>query len=191
MPVIGAVAKIPRRSVTARSSRRKSWPPTMNGLPCVGSAASSAFAAKLWSPGLKKVATLPKLRKTLVKAEKGDVLELDEMWSYVFARKNKRWVWLAQCRRTRQIVAYALGDRSEATSALLWNRVPKDYKGATLYSDFWEAYQKVLPDAQHEATGKGAGQTCHITIMKPRASQQYYPPASRAVCEEDALVFQV
>ena len=102
MPVIGAVAKTPRRSATARSSRKQSWLPTMNALPCAGFAASSAFAAKPWSPGLKKVATLPKLRKTLVKAEKGDVLELDEMWSYVFARKNKRWIWLAQCRRTRQ-----------------------------------------------------------------------------------------
>ena len=100
------------------------------------------------------------------------------MWSFVFRRKNKRWVWLAQCRRTRQIVAFAIGDRSETTCALLWTRVPKGYKKAVpkgykkavpkgykkalLYSDFWEAYQAVLPDEQHEATGKGAGQTCHI-----------------------------
>ena len=84
------------------------------------------------------------------------------MWSFVFRRKNKRWVWLAQCRRTRQIVAFAVGDRSETTCALLWTRVPKGYKKALLYSDFWEAYQAVLPDEQHEATGKGAGQTCHI-----------------------------
>ena len=40
--------------------------------------------------------------------------------------------------------------------------MPKGYKKALLYSDFWEAYQAVLPDEQHEATGKGAGQTCHI-----------------------------
>ena len=92
------------------------------------------------------------------------------MWSFVFRCKNKRWVWLAQCRRTRQIVAFAIGDRSETTCALLWTRVPKGYKKAVpkgykkalLYSDFWEAYQAVLPDEQHEATGKGAGQTCHI-----------------------------
>lgn len=98
----------------------------------------------------------------MAKAEKDDILELDEMWSFVFRRKNKRWVWLAQCRRTRQIVAFAIGDRSETTCALLWKRVPKGYKKALLYSDFWEAYQAVLPDEQHEATGKGAGQTCHI-----------------------------
>ena len=84
------------------------------------------------------------------------------MWSFVLRRKNKQWVWLAQCRRTRQIVAFAVGDRSETTCALLWKHVQKDYKKALLYSDLWEAYQAVLPDEQHEATGKGAGQTCHI-----------------------------
>jgi len=90
------------------------------------------------------------------------VLELDEMWSFVRFRRNKRWIWLAQCRRTRQIVAYAIGDRSETTCRLLWERVPAAYKRGLLYTDFWSAYTEVLPEGQHRATGKGAGQTCHI-----------------------------
>ncbi len=102
------------------------------------------------------------LQATLLPAQEGDVLELDELWSFVQRKKNKRWVWLAQCRRTRQIVAYAIGDRSEKTCALLWKRVPKPYKEAVLYTDFWEAYQKVLPKERHHAVGKGAGQTCHV-----------------------------
>ena len=84
------------------------------------------------------------------------------MWSFVRFRRNKRWVWLAQCRRTRQIVAYAIGDRSETTCRLLWERVPAAYKRGLLYTDFWSAYTEVLPEGQHRATGKGAGQTCHI-----------------------------
>ena len=90
------------------------------------------------------------------------MLELDEMWSFVRFRRNKRWIWLAQCRRTRQIVAYAIGDRSETTCRLLWERVPAAYKRGLLYTDFWSAYTEVLPEGQHRATGKGAGQTCHI-----------------------------
>lgn len=31
------------------------------------------------------------------------------MWSFVLKKVNKQWVWLALCRRTRQIVAYAIG----------------------------------------------------------------------------------
>ncbi len=73
---------------------------------------------------LKKVSLLPPLKKTLAKAKKHDVLELDEMWSFVHYRTNTRWVWLAQCRRTRQIVADAIGDRSEKTCRLLWERIP-------------------------------------------------------------------
>jgi len=84
------------------------------------------------------------------------------MWSFVRFRRNKRWIWLAQCRRTRQIVAYAIGDRSETTCRLLWERVPAAYKRGLLYTDFWSAYTEVLPEGQHRATGKGAGQTCHI-----------------------------
>lgn len=107
-----------------------------------------------------------------------DVLELDELWSFVRFRKNKRWVWLAQCRRTRQIVAivaYAIGDRSETTCALLtcallWGRVPDAYKSGKVFTDFsgkvftdfWNAYQMVIPETQHRPGGKGAGQTCHI-----------------------------
>jgi IS1 family transposase len=50
-------------------------------------------------------------------------LELDELWSFVRRRSNKRWVWLALCRRTRQVVAYAIGKRGEATCRLLWERI--------------------------------------------------------------------
>lgn len=84
------------------------------------------------------------------------------MWSFVHRKKNKRWAWLALCRRTRQIVAYAIGDRSHKTCTLLWFRVPKSYKKAVLYTDFWDAYTKVLPTERHRATDKGEGQTCHI-----------------------------
>jgi IS1 family transposase len=64
------------------------------------------------------------------------VLELDELWSFVRLRRDQRWVWLAQCRRTRQVVAYAIGDRSEATCRLLWGRVPAAYRGGLCYTDF-------------------------------------------------------
>lgn len=121
-------------------------------------------------------------------AQTDDVLELDEMWSFVRFRKNKRWVWLAQCRRTRQIVAYAVGDRSEATCRLLWERVPASYKRGLVYTDFWSAYAEVLPQAQHRATGKGAGQTCHIErfngILRQRMARFVRRTLSFSKCDE-------
>jgi len=38
---------------------------------------------------------LPPLEATLAPALPDDVLELDELWSFVCRRKNKRRVWLA------------------------------------------------------------------------------------------------
>lgn len=90
------------------------------------------------------------------------VLELDELWSFVQKKANKRWIWLALCRATRQVVAYAIGDRSEATCRQLWERVPQDYRQALCYSDFWDAYALVLPTQQHTPVGKETGQTNHV-----------------------------
>lgn len=74
-----------------------------------------------------------------------------------------RWIWLALCRRTRQVVAYALGDRTEATCCrTLWQRIPTAYKRGVFYTDFWESYATVLPRSQHRPVGKESGETNHV-----------------------------
>ena len=70
------------------------------------------------------------------------------------AAEHGKW-WLG-------VVAWYWGDRSAVTCGALWNKIPDDYKRAFCYSDFWEAYQKVLPEDQHQACGKGEGQTNHV-----------------------------
>ena len=95
-------------------------------------------------------------------AKPDDVLEADEMWSFVYERWNKRWLWTVMCRRTRQIVALVIGDRSEATCRRLWEQIPPEYKTCHSYSDFWEAYQLVFPDQTHECVGKESGQISHM-----------------------------
>ena len=83
------------------------------------------------------------------------------MWSWVLRRKNKRWLWLALCRRTRQVVAYALGCRGQATCGVLWQRIPAAYKTGLCYSDFWAAYTQVVPAPQHDRSQR-RGKTNHI-----------------------------
>jgi len=77
-------------------------------------------------------------------AEDGDVLELDEVWSFVLKKTEKRWLWTAMCRRTRQIIAYVIGDRSETTCLKLWLAIPQAYKHSQTYSDFWVPPQSVV-----------------------------------------------
>ena len=108
------------------------------------------------------VQSLAPLQTTLLPAKPGDVLEFDEAWSFVLKKINQRWLWTAICRRTRQIVAFVIGERSEKACRRLWEKIPPAYRTATLYSDFWKAYQKVLPQDQHQAVGKESGQTNHM-----------------------------
>jgi insertion element IS1 protein InsB len=144
-----------------RNEKTRSCELIMSAPPCVASRASLACHAIPFLRGSKKAKALPPLEQTLVAAQEGDELELDEMWSLVKKRKNKRWLWLALCRRTRQIVAYALGSRGIKTCRLLWQPIPDSYKSSLCYSDFWKAYQAVLPPKQHLASQR-KGKTNHI-----------------------------
>jgi IS1 family transposase len=90
------------------------------------------------------------------------VLELDELCSFVLKKANKAWIWIALCRKTRQVVAYALGDRSEQTCRRLWQAIPASYRAGHCYTDFWAAYQAVIPEEQHTAVGKETGETAHV-----------------------------
>ena len=95
-------------------------------------------------------------------SQPNDVLELDEVWSFVLKKVDQRWLWTAMCRRTRQIVAFVIGDLSEATCRLLWQAIPEEYKPCQTYSDFWEAYANVFPEETHHSVGKESGQTNHM-----------------------------
>jgi len=72
------------------------------------------------------------------------VLDVDELWSFVFRSKDKVWVWIAMNRETREIVASACGDRTESTCRILWDRVPSAYKEAIVFSDYWSGYQAII-----------------------------------------------
>ena len=110
----------------------------------------------------KKVQQQPALSQTLEEAQRDDVLELDEAWSFVQRKTNKKWLWTAMCRRTRQIVAFVIGDHSAKTCARLWGKIPERYKRCHSFSDLWKAYAKVFDERHHESVGKEAGETNHM-----------------------------
>jgi len=110
----------------------------------------------------RKKLVMPELAETLVVPGEPPTLELDELWSFVLKKANKRWIWIALCRQTRQVVAFVIGDRSEATCRKLWEQIPAAFSTAHCFSDFWEAYQLVIPPEQHTAVGKESGETAHV-----------------------------
>ena len=99
---------------------------------------------------------------TLLPAQNGDVLELDELWSFVGAKACQLWLWVAQCRRTRQIVAWTLGDRSLQSACALRAALPKGYRNRRTRSDYRDAYAAAFPSKTHRACGKHEGETNHV-----------------------------
>ena len=110
----------------------------------------------------KKAEALPPLSPTLLPAEAGDVLELDELWSFVGSKANARWVGIALCRQTRQVVAYFVGDRSAESARALRERIPVAYRCRATRSDWWLAYDEVFARRTHRSCDKEAGETCHV-----------------------------
>ena len=61
--------------------------------------------------------------------------ELDEMWSSVGSKENKQWIWIAMDAKSRQIIAFYVGDRSQESGKKLWELIAKDYReNATFYT---------------------------------------------------------
>ena len=90
------------------------------------------------------------------------MLELDELWSLVGSKTHPLWLWVALCRRTRQIVAWTLGDRSLQSACDLRADLPPGYRRCATRSDFWEAYAAAFPRRTHRCCGKEEGETCHV-----------------------------
>ena len=61
----------------------------------------------------------------------------------------------------RQVVAYALGDRSKQTCVRLWEAISSVYRNGHCFTDFWAAYSAVIPEEQHTAVGKETGENAH------------------------------
>lgn len=91
-----------------------------------------------------------------------DVLEFDELCGYCQKKKHKQWLWAALSRKTRQIVAYVIGDRSEKTFRRLIRKIPNGYLKCQSFSDYWKSYAILKAKRNHQQVGKNSGQTNHI-----------------------------
>jgi insertion element IS1 protein InsB len=89
--------------------------------------------------------------------------EADEMWSFVQKKANKQWIWIAMDAKTRQIIAFHVGDRSGESGKALWANIPIVYREqAMFHTDQYDVYKGVIPAEQHRAITKKARKTNHI-----------------------------
>jgi IS1 family transposase len=95
------------------------------------------------------------------------------------------------CRRTRQIVAFVIGDRSAKTCARLWAKIPSAYREKQRFSDFWKSYRPVFEeDPTHEQVGKRSGKLSHVErffgLIRQRLSR--YARETRAASQTERML---
>jgi len=124
-------------------------------------------------------------------------IQLDQMWSFVGSKNNQQWVWLAIDADSREIVGVFVGDRRQSAQQL-WQSLPAVYRQlncgrfppatlpcqcAVCYTDFWQAYEQVLPSKRHQAVGKETGKTSY-----PIAIQQHLATTGGTFGAENFIV---
>ena len=103
-------------------------------------------------------------------------VEADEMCSFVKKKANKPWIWIAMDAKSRQVIAFHIGDRRRKSAMKLWAKIPLAYRQhAMFYTDQYVVYEGVIPPAQHRAISKLARKTNHIerfnTTIRQRVSR--------------------
>jgi insertion element IS1 protein InsB len=90
-------------------------------------------------------------------------VEADEMASFVQKKAHKQWIWIAMDAKTRQMMAFHVGDRSRKSAKRLWAKIPHACRQhATFYTDQYVVDEGVIPAAQHRAISKRARTTNHL-----------------------------
>jgi insertion element IS1 protein InsB len=97
------------------------------------------------------------------------------------------------CRRTRQIVAFAIGERGKATCLHLWKAIPDTDKHCQTFSDFRTAYEHVFPAETHHGVRKETGETAHMerwnNTLRQRMSCSVRQTLSFSKCDSAHQMF--
>jgi IS1 family transposase len=129
------------------------------------------------------------LAQTLLPAGEGEVLELDELWSFVGSKKNRcgsGWCCVAERAKWWR----GRGDKEIKSPARSCGPRCPSYKNAFCYSDLLVAYQNVLERKQHQACTKQEGQTNH-RALQPHAAPTSGPPRPQDLSFSKSLFMHI
>jgi insertion element IS1 protein InsB len=108
--------------------------------------------------------------------------EVDESWGFVGRRADKQWLWPAFDPKTRQALAFFVGDRSRESARESWRRIPAAYgECATFYGDDWKAYKGVIPAERHQVCGQESGLASGVGRFDCTLRQRVPRPARKTL----------
>jgi IS1 family transposase len=66
-------------------------------------------------------------------------------------------------RQHEKLLGYILAIAKHQSAKQLWQSLPPVYRQCAIcYTDFWEAYEQILPSTRHKAVAKDSGKTSYI-----------------------------
>ena len=86
--------------------------------------------------------------KVIVRIQRVDEAELDEMWSYVGSKDDPRWLWHAIDHESGKVLAYVFGDHKDAVFLQL-KALLEPFGITRFYTDDWGAYERHLSSEEH------------------------------------------
>lgn len=75
-------------------------------------------------------------------------VEVDEMWSFVEKKEHQAWLWYVFEARTRKILAWVVGRRSDETCRRLLAKLEGCHI-TRFCTDYWESYEKLMDSFKH------------------------------------------
>ena len=77
-------------------------------------------------------------------------LQIDEMWSFVDLKYNKKWIWVVYCPAIRQVLAVHIGGRSKRDCLAIIEQIPQRLRRHCQFAtDHFESYYQLIPPTQH------------------------------------------
>ena len=77
-----------------------------------------------------------------------EITEIDELQTFVGAKKNKYWVWTVVNHKKKGIILWAIGDRSHQTFASIWS-VISCWHSFWYVTDGWKVYPMYIESEDH------------------------------------------
>ena len=108
-----------------------------------------SFAHTLWEQTPKDLGLSQQLISRVKKLQVFG-LQADELWSFVQKKMQKRWIWLAYDPVHRLVIAHHIGGRGKNAARKFWDKIPSALHSCNFETDDWEAYQSIIPAAQHK-----------------------------------------
>ena len=100
----------------------------------------------------KILKTLTKVQLDLrPKLKKYKSVQIDELWSFVGKKSNKKWLIYAYSPENKEVLAFVVGKRDSSTVNKLYEKLKSfDVKIDEYCTDNWNSFAEVFKDANHK-----------------------------------------